>query len=144
MNYKVSDATKWLHLREVISTIKTYGFVGLIFCLIPLFAGCSASTSDITETVKQIMIEKTKEKGSDMKILELTLVKKNNKEYTGLAKCTIDGEELECDVNAVYDGNNVIAEWEPTAEYMQKAFENAVDEYSDEIEDAINSISENE
>ena len=62
----------------------------------------------------------------------------SGKEYTGLAKCTIDGVEIECDVEAVYDGTNVIASREPTAEYQQKSLDDAINEYREEVEKAQN------
>ena len=135
---KKSSATSLPRGEKIKNLLVSKCMMWLILCLSVLFAGCSPSTADITETVKQLMIQKAKEQGSEMKISELTLVKKSDKEYTGLAKCTIDGVEIECDVEAVYDGTNVIASWEPTAEYQQKSLDDAINEYREEVEKAQN------
>lgn len=48
-----------------------------------------------------------------MVIKDLTLVKESDNKYDGIATCTLDGEDIELDVDVTCDGDNVIASWQP-------------------------------
>ena len=109
------------------------------------FAASDDSKSDIEmlqEEVSKMMVEKTKEKGKTLKISNFHLIHQDGNIYTGLATCTLDGEKVDLDVNVVYDGNNFQAEWAPTAEYQQKAWEDAWDQAEKDYDKAVKEAEE--
>lgn len=64
-------------------------------------------------TAKMILInEFIKDKGVLLDIKDMTLIHKVGNEYTGIVKCTIDGEATQFDVNVVYDGSDVLVTWQ--------------------------------
>ena len=82
----------------------------------------------IENTVKQIMIKTMREKGNSLNITNLSLVHQGGNNYEGIAEGTIDGKKMQWDVYAIYDGANVKAEWQPTAEYIQKENNRIIEE----------------
>ena len=96
-------------MKKIYSTV----MVALLFAMSLCFASCGPSTSDIEETTKQIIVDKVKEAGSTLVIKDLTLVKESDNKYDGIATCTLDGEDIELDVDVTCDGDNVIASWQP-------------------------------
>ena len=67
-----------------------------------------------------MMIETMREKGQNLNITAFSLVHQGGNNYEGLASGTLGGEKIELDVYVVYDGTSFKAEWQPTAEYVQK------------------------
>ena len=109
----------------------------LLFSLIALlFVSCTMSTSDIERETKKLMIEKFKSDGQNLVITDLKLIHETGNSYKGLADCTLDGEEIQLDVSVLCDGENIQAEWAPTAEYQQKALNQALEETEQEINKA--------
>ena len=82
------------------------------------------------------MIEKFKSDGQNLVITDLKLIHETGNSYKGLADCTLDGEEIQLDVSVLCDGENIQAEWAPTAEYQQKALNQALEETGQEINKA--------
>ena len=91
-------------------------------------AGGSSNTDMLEKEVKQMMVDKMKEKGSTLVITDFNLVHQEGNNYTGLATCTLDGEKMDLDVKVVYDGSKFQAEWAPTEEYQAKIIEEGLNE----------------
>ncbi len=102
-----------------------------LFVSVVVFYSCSLSTSDIEKETKDLMINKYKEDGQKLVINDLTLIHDHGNSYKGIADCILDGERIQLDLSVLCDGNNIQAEWEPTAEYWQQAFEEALEEDND-------------
>ncbi len=99
-----------------------------VIASVVIFSSCSMSTSDVERETKKLMVDKFKEDGQKLVIKELTLIHESGNSYKGLADCTLDGEEIQLDLSVLCDGNNIQAEWAPTAEYLQQALEYAADD----------------
>ena len=83
-------------------------------------SSCSADISELEKEVKKMMVDTMREKGQNLTINKLSLVHQGGNNYEGLATGTLNGEKIELDVYVVYDGASFKAEWQPTAEYVQK------------------------
>lgn len=92
----------------------------------------SSNTDMLEKEVKQMMIDEMQKKGQTLKVGEFTLVHQEGNKYTGLAKCTLDGEQIDLDVDVVYDGKKFQAEWAPTAEYQAKVIEEGLNDLFNE------------
>lgn len=101
-----------------------------------LFVSCGLSTSDIENETKKLMVEKFKGDGQNLVIKDLTLIHEAGNSYKGVADCTLDGERIQLDVSVLCDGENIQAEWAPTAEYQQKALNQAMEEAEQEMNQA--------
>lgn len=110
-----------------------YTIAGLVLSIIFSASYFSISKDDLSTEVEQIMVDKMKENGNTLVVSDLTLTHKGGNEYTGLAKCTLDGKRIDLNVNVISDGTSVQAEWTPTAEYIQKAFEEGFKETFDNL-----------
>lgn len=99
-----------------------------------MFFGCTADKGALEKEVKKIMVETMREKGQNMTITQLSLVHQGGNNYEGLAEGTLDGEKIQLDVYVVYDGENVKAEWQPTAAYVQEQTNKAIEENNREYE----------
>ena len=110
-----------------------YTLIGLALSVALQFGlgGCSGTTVDLENEVKTMMIDTMKEKGQNLSISQLTLVHQEGNNYTGIAKCILDGEKIDLDVDVVFDGEKFQAEWAPTAEYQQKVLEEGLNELFD-------------
>ena len=111
-----------------------WNWIGAIVFLIIIVAANTCGGSDtemLQKEVKKMIVEKTKEKGQTLTISSFTLVHQDGNNYTGIASCTLDGEKVDLDVKVVYDGSSFQAEWEPTAEYKQKALEEGLKDLFD-------------
>ena len=76
--------------------------------------GCSSNTSQIETVTKNLMKEKIEEDGNTLLFKDFTLVHKSGNEYTGIAECKVNGEDVQYSVKVICDGTNVQAEWELT------------------------------
>ena len=109
-----------------------WNWIAAIVFLIVIVAANMVGGSDtdmLQKEVKKMMIDKMKENGHSLVVKDFTLVHQDGNKYTGIATCTFDGEKMDLDVKVVYDGNSFQAEWEPTAEYQQKALEEGLKEF---------------
>lgn len=99
-----------------------------------VFVGCTVDKGALEKEVKKIMVETMRDKGQNLTITTLSLVHQGGNNYEGLAEGTLDGEEIQLDVYVVYDGENVKAEWQPTAAYVQEQTNKAIEESNREYE----------
>ena len=92
----------------------------LIVIVVLCLAACGFNnlSDDLEKEVKTVMVKQCKEKGYNLVVKDLILVKEDNTHYSGIAKCTLDGDPLDLDVNVVTDGRKFVAEWAPTDEYL--------------------------
>ena len=89
---------------------KIFGIVVfLAFCSL-MVVGCGLSTEQLTKEVKASIAETYKEKGLNIKIEDLTLIKKNKTEYKGILKTSGQGGKQTLTVNVTVDGNSFM--WE--------------------------------
>lgn len=98
-----------------------------IVLIIVLFNLRACSTDQLEKDVKKLMIATMKERGQDLKISFLTIVHQEGNYYIGIAKGTLNGKRIEFDVNVVYDGIKLQAEWEPTSDYEENLFRDKVE-----------------
>ena len=120
-----------------------YGLIAVVVVIVcGLFFNSGLSTSELQEEVKKLMIEETKSSGQNLTLSDLTLVHQEGNIYSGLAKGTLDGNSIELDVKVVYDGNNVSAEWKPTAKYLQKEFNRQMKKADDEYNRQMKKLEE--
>lgn len=106
-----------------------YTSIGLVLTMIfsAVLSGCGNNSyrtlvgrNSLDNEVKKIMVETMRGQGHNISVTNLSLVHHGGNDYEGLADGTFDGERVQWNVYAVYDGVNVKAEWQPTAEYVQK------------------------
>jgi hypothetical protein len=91
-----------------------------VFVTAIYISSCTADIGELEKEVKKTMVNTMREKGQSLTITKLSLVHQGGNNYEGLAAGTLDGEKIELDVYVVYDGASFKAEWQPTAEYVQK------------------------
>ena len=68
--------------------------------------------SNIEKTTKEIMVKETQKRGSTLVVKDITLTHRSGNEYTGVAECTLDGQNVQFALEVVSDGKTVQAEWE--------------------------------
>ena len=105
-----------------------------VFVTAIYMSSCSADIGELEKEVKKTMVDTMREKGQNLTITKLSLVHQGGNNYEGLASGTIDGEKIELDVYVVYDGASFKAEWQPTAEYVQKENNRIYEEQQREYE----------
>ena len=66
------------------------------------FVSCRMSTSQLEKEVRELFNEKND--GTGVKATKVTLIKKDDNNYTGTIILTGDGETEEFEINVVYDG----------------------------------------
>ena len=125
MSSVTSDYTLVGHTKSKVCGTKTAsGFWNILVVIFMAFtiSGCSSTTntSELEREVKKMMIETMRKKGQNLNITAFSLVHQGGNNYEGLASGTLGGEKIELDVYVVYDGTTFKAEWQPTAEYVQK------------------------
>ena len=88
----------------------------------------------LEKDVKAEMVKKAKEEGHTLVVKDFALVKEseNSHIYSGLAKCTLDGEPIDLDVEVVCDGKKWTAHWAPTDEYLLQNLEDLWDDALEE------------
>ena len=116
-----------------------WNWIGAIVFLIIIVAAntCGGSTSDIEKTTKEIMVERFKKEGVNLVVKSLNLVHKSGNEYSGIAECTVNGEDAQFSLKVLSDGQTVQAEWELSDI-------GSVDSGSDEEESSVSSSQANE
>jgi len=104
----------------------------IVFVVLGIGAAASRMnySDQLEKDVKKEMIKTAKEKGYTLVVNDFALVKESHdsNKYSGIAKCTIDGEPIDLDVEVVCDGKRWHGSWEPTAEYYQQYLEDLWDE----------------
>ena len=105
-----------------------------------MFIGCTVDKGSLENEVKKIMVETMREKGQNLTITKFSLVHQDGNNYEGLAEGTLDGEKIQLDVYAVYDGENIKAEWQPTAAYIQEMNNKIEEETQREIDEQMKEI----
>lgn len=120
------------------------GFV-LAMMLSAALGGCSSSSNNtvadrtsLENEVKKIMIENMRGQGHNISITQLSLVHQGGNNYEGIADGTFDGSSMQWDVYAVCDGVNVKAEWQPSAEYIQKETNRIIEKQQREYNKIMN------
>ena len=103
--------------------------------MVSSFLSCGVSISEIEDDTKELMVEKFKEDGQKLVVKSLSLINESGHKYSGIADCILDGEKIQLDVTVLCDGNNIQAEWEPTAEYLQKSAEKAQKQFEKEMDE---------
>ena len=101
-------------IRKNMSMAKSaflWGGIGTVLWVALSVLGGS-SVSEIEKTTKELMIEKSKEDGINLVIKDLTLVHKSGNEYTGIAECIVEGENVQYSLKVIADDRNVQAEWQ--------------------------------
>ena len=64
-------------------------------------------------TTKSILVDEFfNKKRVFLDITKITLLHKGGNEYTGFVECIINGESTRFDVDVIYDGSDVLVEWE--------------------------------
>ena len=106
----------------------------LLFMLAIVLSSCGMSVSDIERETKELMVQEFKKEGQNLVIGSLTLVHESGNSYKGIAEATLDGEKIQLDVSVLCDGNNLQAEWEPTAAYQRKALNDALEKAQKEAD----------
>lgn len=92
-----------------------YCFVGIgatigIYCNMP---NRNSSITNLIETsTKDLMINEYKKQGVNLVVNTLKLTPINKNEYSGVAICTVDGEEAKFSLKVLLEGTNINAEWE--------------------------------
>ena len=85
----------------------------IIFLIAVLVAGC-VSKENISETVKTSMQEtlstNTDFKDYNMTVIDVTVLKKNNGEYKGIASVEYEGTLHDISIDIIVDGENIL--WE--------------------------------
>ncbi len=109
---------------------------GVVLVLI-IVAANRSNSDDLEKQVEKEMVKKFHDDGQKLVVKELVLIHENGNNYSGLAKCTLDGENIEYDVKVVSDGRKFKWECTPTGEYIMKAIDDAMDEAQKEFEASI-------
>lgn len=67
---------------------------------------CGISTEQLTDEVRDLMKEKFKESGLDIRVKDVSLVHKGGNDYTGLVVLEYEGETEQYDLNVICDGES--------------------------------------
>lgn len=117
------------------NTIICSGISLILIFTMSITTSCNNIKSNILrEEVKNLMISESRKKGNDLIVHDLIVVHNSGNNYTGYAECTLNDERIDLDVEIVYDGNNIVAEWVPTAEYQYKFYEEEQNKMQEIIE----------
>jgi hypothetical protein len=88
-----------------------FALAGILLLLSALIStGCGMSKKDLAEQVQASIAEEWEDRGLDIEIKDLSLIKKSDGEYRGILEVEADGESESFTVFVTVDGDSFM--WE--------------------------------
>lgn len=74
--------------------------------------GCIVSEQKLTDKVQESIVNAEKEEGNTLEVTDFSLNKQDGKNYTGVLKGRVNGEDAVYDVKVIDEGSDFDVDWE--------------------------------
>ena len=101
----ITEKTK-VKMKKFVVTMMI-GFSALL-----LMGSCSVPQGKLTEHVQKAIVEEEQKQGNTLEVTELNLGEKTGKDYKGVLKGKLNGEDVVYEVSVVDEGGEYDVDWE--------------------------------
>lgn len=82
------------------------------FSAMMMMAACSVPQGKLTDYIQKTIVSAEQESGNTLEVTEFNLGEKVGKDYKGVMKGKLNGEEVVYDVSVVDEGGSYDVDWE--------------------------------